>query len=153
MTLPFFRSLSVAVVVLIAAILLAPSSNAQESSGSGKPETVIREFYAWYVKAVAANRDPFKDDSAQLKRYATPRLIREIEKARKSGELGADPFIQAQDFDKAWAKNIKVAAPKISGETATAKVELKGAEMGTHKLNVTMRNEGGAWKVDKVDVP
>ena len=144
-----FRGLAAA--VLLTPIILAPTAHAQERSA--KPEAVIREFYAWYVKAVAANRDPFKDDTAQLKRYASARLIREVEKARKSGELGADPFIQAQDVDGSWAKNIKVAEPKISGETATAKVELKGSEMGTHKLNVTMRNEAGVWKVDKVEMP
>ncbi len=146
----FFRSIRLLALAVLT-LLLAPVADAQERAA--KPEAVIREFYAWYVKAVAANRDPFKDDSAQLKRYASARLIREVEKARKSGELGADPFIQAQDFDKDWAKNIKVADAKISGESASAKVELNGAEMGTHKLNVTMRNEGGAWKVDKVDVP
>ena len=137
----------------LVAVLVAPMLTAQESSDAGKPDAVIREFYAWYVSAVSANRDPFKDDSARLKRYATARFMREIDKARKGEEMGADPFLQAQDLDKAWARNIKVSEPKISGETATAKVELKGPEMGTHKLNVTMRNEGGAWKVDKVDTP
>jgi ABC-type transporter MlaC component len=152
MSLPLFLRFARA-ALLLAIALVAPVSHAQETSSAGKPEAVIREFYAWYVKAVAANRDPFKDDSTQLKRYATARLIREVDKARKSGELGSDPFIQAQDVDKDWAKNIKIAEPKISGETATVKVELKGAEMGTHKLNVTMRNEAGTWKVDKVDMP
>jgi ABC-type transporter MlaC component len=141
------------IVVLLATALLVSVSRAQESSGAGKPEAAIREFYAWYVNAVSANRDPFKDDSARLKRYATTRFMREIEKARKGEGIGADPFLQAQDLDKAWAKNIKVSEAKISGDTATAKVELKGPEMGTHKLNVTMRNEGGAWKVDRVDAP
>ena len=122
---------------------------AQESGSS--PESVIREFYAWYVKAVLANRDPFKDDSAKLKQYATTRFIGQIKKMRDGDELGSDPFLHAQDLDKGWAKNIKVSTPAIKGDVATANVELKGSEMGTHKLAVTLRQEGGTWKVDKVD--
>jgi hypothetical protein len=127
-------------------VALAP---AQENGSS--PEGVIREFYAWYVKAVLADRDPFTDDSAKLKQYATARFIGQIKKMRDSGEMGADPFVQAQDLDKEWAKNIKVSTPAIKGDVATANVELKGSEMGTHKLGVTMRQQSGTWKVDRVD--
>ena len=139
-------------VPLLAALLslvFAAVAPAQESGSS--PEGVIREFYAWYVKAVLANRDPFTDDSAKLKQYATARFIGQIKKMRDSEELGSDPFLHAQDLDKGWAKNIKVSTPAIKGEVATANVELKGPEMGTHKLGVTLRQEGGTWKVDKVD--
>lgn len=137
-----------------AAVLLSmlgvPAARAQESGGEARPESVIREFYQWYVQTVAANRSPMTDEPAKLKRYATAGMLRRIDKLAKDQELGADPFLQAQDVDNGWAKNIKVSKPKISGDVATANVELKGSEM-SHKLAVTLRQESGAWKVDKVD--
>ena len=132
-------------LTLLTAAWIAPS-HAQERA----PDAVIRDFYQWYVQSLAATRDPFTAGRAELKRYATERLIGEIDKARNADELGADPFLDAQDFDEAWAKNITVSKPVIKGETATADVTLKGPEMGTHKLNVTLRQEGGSWKIDKV---
>ena len=139
------------IVAAVVSLLLVTSSSAQESGAAGKPESVIRDFYAWYIKAVLANRDPFTDDSAKLKQYATARFLKQIQKLRDDEELSFDPFLHAQDLDKAWAKNITVATPTVSGESATANVELKGPEMGSHKLAVKLRQEGGAWKIDKVD--
>lgn len=138
-------------VLFVASMLIAPFAQAQEASGSGKPESVIREFYQWYVQTVAANRSPMMDEPAKLKRYATVGMLRRIDKLAKNQELEADPFLQAQDVDNGWAKNIKVSKAKIAGNVATANVELKGQEMESHKLAVTLRQESGAWKVDKVD--
>ncbi len=135
---------------VLLSMLAVPVARAQESGVAAKPEAVIREFYKWYVQTVSANRSPMMDEPAKLKRYATAGMLRRIDKLAKDQELGADPFLQAQDSDEAWAKNIKVSDPKIAGNVATAKVELKGREM-THKLAVTLRQESGAWKIDKVD--
>ena len=132
-------------------LVVLHSGHAQESRGSGGPEAVIREFYSWYLKAVLANRDPFTQDAAKLKQYASTRFMRQIQKLRDAEEMSFDPFVHAQDVDKAWPKNIKVSKVDTSGEVTKASVELKGPEMGTHKLSVTLRQEGGAWKIDKVD--
>ena len=121
-----------------------------QTAAADSPGGVIREFYKWYVTTLKSDKDPFTDGRKEMKRFATTRLIGEIEKARKSGDVGSDPFLDAQDFDGDWAKNIKVSDPVIKGDVATANVELKGAEMGTQKLQITMRQEGGSWKVDKV---
>jgi hypothetical protein len=69
----------------------------------------------------------------------------------KAEELSYDPFLHAQDVDKAWPKNIRVSKMQVSGKTATADVEMNGPEMGSHKVRVALREEGGAWKIDKVD--
>ena len=135
-----------ALAVAGVSLLLTSLAQAQERA----PQRVLQDFYQWYVQTLAADADPFTDKRTELKKYATDRLIRQVEKARKDGSLGADPFLDAQDFDKAWAKNIKVSGEKIDGQVATANVELKGPEMGTKKLAVTLRQEGGSWKVDKV---
>jgi hypothetical protein len=115
------------------------------------PEQVIRDFYKWYVGQLVAERDPFTDGRTELKRYASERLLRQLDKARnREGGIGSDPFLDAQDFDKDWAKNIKVSAPSVNGDKATANVELKGAEMGTQKLKLGLVQESGGWKIDKV---
>jgi hypothetical protein len=137
-------------MLFVGSMLVAPFAQAQDASGSGKPETVLREFYQWYVQSVAANRSPMMDEAAKLKRYATSGMLRRIDKLAKNQELGADPFLQAQDVDAAWAKNIKISSPKIASNVATANVELKGSEM-VQKLAVTLRQESGAWKIDNVD--
>lgn len=149
--LPVGRALQFFLHAALLIAFLGPSTaQAQETGGSTKPESVIREFYQWYVQAVLADRSPM-NDRAKLKQYASVGMLRRIDKAVKADELGFDPFLHAQDLDKAWAKNITVSKPKIAGEVATADVELKGPEMGTHKLALTLRQEGGAWKIDKVD--
>ena len=143
------RSLAAAVCVVSA--FIATFAQAQESAGAGKPESVLREFYQWYVQAVAADRNPIANDRAKLKRYVSEAMLRRIDKLTKAGELGSDPFLEAQDLDKGWAKNIKVSNPQIAGAITTADVEMKGPEMGSHKLAVTLRQESGAWKIDKVE--
>ena len=148
---PAARLLSLfAGVLVLVSMLAVPAARAQDTGGAPKPESVIREFYQWYVQTVDANRSPMMDEPAKLKRYATAGMLRRIEKLAKNQELGADPFLQAQDVDNGWAKNNKVSNPKVAGNVATANVELKGSEM-TQKLAVTLRQESGAWKIDKVD--
>ena len=133
------------------AMLVAPLTQAQEAGGAAKPESVLREFYSWYTQTVLADRSPLSDERAKLKRYATAAMLGRIDKTMKAGELSSDPFLHAQDLDKAWPKNIKVSKTQVSGKTATAEVEMKGPEMGSHKLGVSLREEDGAWKIDKVD--
>ena len=87
-----------------------------------------------------------------MKRYASARLLREIDGMRKGPDgLNGDYFLDAQDFDKDWATNISVSTPVRKGKRATTVVELKGKEMGTRKLRVALVQEQNEWKVDKVE--
>jgi len=140
-------------VLLIVALLFTCIAAAQQAPPEGPvstgPDRVIRHFYRWYVQMLNASKDPFAEP-AQLKTYVTDRLLREIEKKSKiEGGIGSDPFIDAQDFDKEWAKNIVVSTPAVTGDRATAEVQLKGKEF-SHKLLVTLIQEQGNWKIDKV---
>ena len=139
-------------LLLMAVALVGSAMISQAQSGTSAPEQVIRDFYRWYVGQLVAEKDPFKDGRAEMKRYATERLIAQINKMRNSEDgVSSDYFLNAQDFDKDWAKNLTIATPVVKGDKATANVELKGAEMGTQKLRVTLAQEKGTWKVDKVD--
>ena len=117
---------------------------------TANPSDAIRNFYRWYVGELIANRDPLANRS-QLKRFVTERLVKEINGMKKGPEgLNGDYFVDAQDFDDLWAKNITVSDVKISGTKATAEVLLAGKPDMRRRLQVSLANDGGAWKVDKV---
>ena len=112
------------------------------------PAETIRGFYRWYIGEVSANRTPAR---ARMKQFATDRLLDEIKKKSSGPDgLGADYFLDAQDFDKDWSRNISVKDVAIQGEKATVTVEFRGTEIARHSLNVGLAREAGSWKVDKV---
>lgn len=120
---------------------VAPESNPSES---------IRSFYRWYVTELVANHNPL-DNRKELKRFATERLLKEIDRMKKGPDgLDGDYFVDAQDFDDLWAKNITVTDVKISGTKATAEVLLAGKADMRRRLHVSLVKEGSVWKVDKV---
>jgi ABC-type transporter MlaC component len=126
-------------------------ATAAENFDATSPEQVIRHFYQWYVNALVNHRDPFEKDRATLKRFTTERLLRTIDHMRKGPDgLDGDYFLDAQDFDAEWGKNITVASPIIKDKKAAVAVELSGKEMGPRKLMITLVLERGAWKIDNV---
>jgi hypothetical protein len=136
--------------VLVLAALTAALAMAAETAAT--PEDCIRNFYRWYVTSVEANREPLKQRN-EMKRYATDRLLKEIDKKAKSGDgLGADYFINAQDVDPLWAKNISISDVQTQGNKSTAHVVLKGGSKEMRrKLVVHLVKDGATWKVDKVE--
>lgn len=117
----------------------------------GSPEAVIRSFYKWYVHALNQDSDPFTKQRTTLRSYVTERLIHEIDKVAKGPDgLDGDYFIDAQDWDKDWEKNIAVSSVVASKTSVSAQITLSGATM-SHKLRVTLKQERGAWKIDKVE--
>ena len=117
---------------------------------SATPEDCIRNFYHWYVTNLVANRDPLKQRQ-EIRRYATDRLLKEIDKMVKGPDgLDGDYFVDAQDFDPLWAKNITISAVKTQGEKSSAHVLLAGSKGMSKKLVVQLVKTAGGWKVDKV---
>jgi hypothetical protein len=114
------------------------------------PEDCIRNFYRWYVTNLVANRDPMKQ-RGELKRYATERLLKEIDKMEKSPDgLDGDYFVDAQDFDPLWAKRISIPDVQTHGDKSKARVLLDGSKGMQKKLLVHLVKDGSTWKVDKV---
>ena len=99
------------------------------------------------------NGDPLEKQRPILRRYVTERLIKELNKAINGPDgLDADYFLDAQDWDKDWEKNIAVSNVVIGKTIATARVTLSGSLMPNHKLSITLKQERGVWKIDKVKV-
>jgi len=146
-----FRHFRIAVLLLALASFSGANLRAQSGAG-GSPAQVVREFYAWYMRTMNAQKDPFTDGRPQLRLYVTPRLLKQIDQARKSDDLGADPFLDTQDFDETWVKNITVWQQEITGKRARVEVQLKGPETGRHKLRVTLlQSNDDSWKIDKAE--
>src|SRR6478672_13194315 len=139
----------IAVLIPVVAALLIGQMRAAERAAA-TPEDCIRNFYHWYVTSLVANREPTKQ-RAEIRRYAAERLLKEIGKMEKGPDgLDGDYFVDAQDFDPAWAKNISISAVQTQGDKSNAHVLLKGAPGMQKKLVVYLVKESGTWKVDKV---
>ena len=79
-------------VILVAALVAALADAvlpAQSPGGSAQavapPEVVIKEFYRWYVRSISRGQDPFKQGRPTLRKYVTPRLIQQVERAEQAG--------------------------------------------------------------------
>ena len=116
------------------------------------PESRARGFYAWYLHELKAERNPIRN-SKGLRKYVTARMVRSVERALKRPEgIDADIFIDAQDFDPLWEKNITTSVGATGPVAATLTVTLKGGRgFGTKRLRVGMKREGGVWKIDSVN--
>jgi hypothetical protein len=135
------------VICLVAAAVGSPARAAESAA---TPEECIRNFYAWYVKNLVANRDPMKQRK-EIRRYATERLLKELEKMTKGPDgLNGDYFTDAQDFDPLWAKNISISGVQYYGDRSNAHVLLNGSKGMRKKLIVHLAKEDGTWKVEKV---
>jgi hypothetical protein len=141
--------LLVSVFTLVIALGFSSAAKAAEPSAAN-PSDAIRSFYQWYVTELIANHNPM-ENRKELKRFATERLLKEIDRMKKGPDgLDGDYFVDAQDFDPLWAKNISISAVQTNGDKCNAHVLLDGSKGMRKKLIVHLAKEGGSWKVDKV---
>jgi hypothetical protein len=142
--------LRVVLLVLFALIVAAPSLAQAVAVPARTPEVVVREFYKWYVHALNQEKDPLTGERSVMRKYVTARLITAINRMAKGPDgLDGDYFIDAQDWDKEWEKNIAVSNVVINNTIATAKVALTGPQMNRH-LQLMLKQEAGTWKIDRV---
>ena len=122
------------------------------------PEETVRRFYELYLQSLNKQEQPLEKRRAELSKFVTRRLIKSYDRASKSDTgINVDFFIDAQDWDEAWEKNITVSKARMRGTLATVTVELKGGTLDANnktfdkKLKVGLRKEGGVWKIDTVN--
>jgi Protein of unknown function (DUF3828) len=142
--------LRVVLLVLFALMVAAPSLAQAVAVPDRTPEVVIREFYKWYVHALNQEKDPLTGERPVMRKYVTARLIAAIDRMAKGPDgLDGDYFIDAQDWDKEWEKNIAVSNVVVKPNFARANVTLTGPQMSRH-LQLMLKQEAGTWKVDRV---
>jgi hypothetical protein len=136
--------------LFIFGLTVVPSFAQAVTTPPQTPDAVIREFYKWYVHALNQNKEPLTGERTVMRKYVTLRLIREIDRMAKGPDgLDGDYFIDAQDWDKDWEKNIAVSNIVVKNTIATATVALTGKEMNRH-LQLTLKQEASVWKIDRV---
>lgn len=144
-----------ALIVALWSTSAATQRTPAPSSVLRSPEIVLKEFYKWYVYSINHYKkatNPYEGGKATLKRYVTRRFIQAIETNDKLPEdadaFDADYFLLDQDTSGYAAKNISVSKVAIKGKTATALVSFyRGDDRG---ITVSLIQEGGVWKIDKV---
>jgi hypothetical protein len=146
------KSIFAVAILLLVTINLPAAEAFAPAQTSRTPEATVRSFYEWYLHALNQNEEPLEKHQAGLRKFVTRRLVRSLNRALKRPDgIDADFFIDAQDWDKTWEKNIYASKAKVQGARATTTVTLKGESFGNHKLRIRLRKEGGAWKIDSVN--
>jgi hypothetical protein len=132
---------------------LVRSETSALAQAPATPEATVQRFYEWYLHALNQNQDPLDKHQAEINKFVTLRLMKSLNRALKRPDgIDADLFIDAQDWDEAWEKNISTSKAAIQGKRAIVNVTLKGsAAFGNKRLKVGLRIEGGAWKIDSVN--
>ena len=136
---------------LVAAFILCLSqicsqtslASQQSTQGVAAPEDVARKFYGWYLGARCP--EPKRSNMATFRKYVTAAFM----KRATARDVDSVLFIAAQDTDETWANNFTVSKATMSGQLAKLEVDLNGKEL-KRNLNVTLRREGGVWKIDDV---
>jgi len=146
------RTIALAILLFVAAVSLISAETRAQAQGATTPEATVRRFYQWYLHGLNQHEEPLEKHQAELSKYVTQRLLRSLNRALKRPDgIDADFFLDAQDWDEAWEKNIFTSRATIRGARSNLTVTLKGGSIGEHKLRVGLRKEGGAWKIDSVN--
>jgi hypothetical protein len=146
------RVIAVATLFLIV-ISLTKAETPAPAQASATPEATVRRFYEWYLHALNQRHEPLVKHRAEMSRFVTQRLMKSLNRALKRADgIDADFFIDAQDWDEGWEKNVSASKATIQGKRATINVTLKGgAAFGNKKLSVGLLKEGGVWKIDSIN--
>ena len=112
------------------AITSVSTADQMPSTRVATPESVLNEFYTWYLQLLAKNKDPLTDEPIIFSKYVSAKLIHEIEKEINSPDgMEYDHFIQAQDYMDEWLTNISVTTQGVYKDKATATVTLGGSQV------------------------
>jgi len=140
--------------IFIATLLLAFNNISYAGStthdGQITPETQVKDFYAWFIPHLAADRD-YPVMNAEINRHVAKATVDFLRKQYKANNLAEDAeyFTKAQDFDeKDWAAHIAVHPAVMLDKVALVPVTFGSKDKQTNI--VFLRQENGTWKITKV---
>lgn len=132
-------------------LFLIGSAGANITKAADTPEQAAKSFYEWYLKQIAASKNP-RNEKTILQKFVSKRLSKWFTSPAYE-DYGADYFIDAQNFDEEWRVTIGKAI--IKGNTATLKVKLAAPNAGKdswmQNLTVKLIKEDGVWKINSVN--
>jgi hypothetical protein len=138
----------VRIATLIAITFITPSRAVWPEKN---PADAVRSFYSWYVHEVQSGAGPLKKEREQMRKFVTDRLLNRIDKMPKGpGGLDGDFFLDAQEVDPEWGKNIAVGNSYIGKTMSKLSVILTGRKLGDRQFEVKVLFQEGAWKIDEI---
>ena len=138
--------------VCVAALVVITSITPSRAIWPEKnPADALRGFYSWYVQEVANGSRPLEKERDQMRKFVTDRLLNRIDKMPKGpGGLDGDFFLNAQEVDPGWGKNIAVANNYVGRTMSKLGVIVTGRKLGDRQFEVKMLFQERAWKIDEV---
>ena len=152
MKMPVLQRFSKMKHVGVAALVAITSITASRAVWPEKnPAEALRHFYSWYVGEIASGARPLGKERELMRKFVTDRLLNRIDKMPKGpGGLDGDFFLNAQEVDPEWGKNIAVSNNYVGRTMSKLGVILTGRKLGDRQFDVKMLFQQGAWKVDEV---
>src|SRR6267142_1818620 len=87
----------------------------------------------------------------QMRKFVTEGLLSRINKMPKGpGGLDGDFFLNAQEVDPEWGKNVAVSNYYLGKTMSKLGVILTGRKLGDRQFEVKVLFQEGAWKIDEV---
>jgi len=144
----FSKMKYVCVAVLVALTFITPSRAVWPEKN---PAEAVRNFYAWYVHEVVNGSRPLEKEREQMRKFVTEGLLSRINKTPKGpGGLDGDFFLNAQEVDPEWGKNVAVSNYYVGKTMSKLGVILTGRKLGDRQFEVKALFQEGAWKIDEV---
>lgn len=112
------------------------------------PEDVAEEFYGWYLayfgdRSAGEFNNPLSDGAYKDSEYLSSEFIMELDELISDG-IHADPILLAQDIPHEFSVS-------PGPESGTAIVHLLFGGSSRHDLKLSMVNEFGLWKINKIE--
>jgi ABC-type transporter MlaC component len=137
--------------VLFAFLLAIGGTHAVFAQATPTPEQATKAFYEWYLKELAADKDPISDELPALREHVSAQLIKQIERKRRSPDgMEVDYFLQAQDYLDDWLTRVVVKQSQTNRITAKVDTTLGEKPDDIRRLRITLVRESGAWKIRDV---
>lgn len=113
------------------------------------PESTVQQFYFWYLQKEDTQAFPVLD--AKIFDFVCKATVDKLRSDYKNNKLDdVDYFTKVQDFDpKDWEANTVVAKPVITNNVAMTSVTFGSSDKVT--VQVSLKQQGGVWKISKVD--
>jgi len=122
-------------------------AQAQPSATAQSPDRVAASFYRWYLHEIDTGNPATVQSQAPMKEYVSSELLDSL-RSKKGAD--ADYFLKAQDTLEDWADNVTASTPKVTGDTARTTITLGATSESKHELAVTLLNDHGKWKIQRV---
>ena len=138
-------------LLVVAFIIFVAAREVQSVWPEKNPAEAVRSFYAWYVTEFIRGARPLERERDEIKKYVTDKLLAKIDRMPKGpGGLDGDFFLNAQEADPDWAKNIAVGNWYVGRTMSKLGLVLTGKKLGDRQFELKLLFQDGAWKIDEL---